>query len=134
LSREWELGDVAALLGNPFYAINLHPSFARPHPHTLSETEWVQANRRAIDEFGARRWLEALLAALRQAHAPQQVSAELHMADPYAAVTVSPTLCEEHPPLVTEADWIAANERAVAELGEHWLRNLLAVLKGGFVR
>lgn len=57
------------------------------------------------------------------------------LANPIYAINIDPTLAVEHPPLVSEDDWIAANVQGIEELGaEAWLRNLLVVLKGGYVR
>jgi hypothetical protein len=53
--------------------------------------------------------------------------------NPYYAIMLSPGLFGEHPPLVSEEQWVKANLRLVDELGtEAYLRQLLAVLKGDF--
>jgi hypothetical protein len=134
VTPEWQPGEVAAIVANPFYAINIHPSLARSHVRALSESDWVRANARAISEFRAKRWLEQLLDSLQQPHTTASMARPgLRLADPYVAVSVHPALCEPHPPLVTEAVWISANERALEQGVEPWLRNLLSVLRGGFI-
>jgi hypothetical protein len=132
--RRWEAGDVAALIVNPFYAIQLHPSLARAHEHLLTEADWIAAGERAIEELGATLWLEHLLTALKADHHPAREPQErLAIADPYLAITVDRTLCEEHPPLVDEATWVASNVHGIEEAAGPWLQNLLSVLKGVYV-
>jgi hypothetical protein len=132
--RAWEAGDVAALIGNPFYAVQIHPSLGRAHEHTLTEAEWVAANERAIEELGATLWLDHHLAALKTDHTrTYELHDRLVVADPYPAITVDRTLCEEHPPLIDEALWVGANVRGIEEDAGPWLRNLLTVLKGAYL-
>lgn len=51
--------------------------------------------------------------------------------NPYSAVSFDDALFGEHRPPVTEAQWIAANRKLLAKLGdEAYLRLLLDVLKG----
>jgi len=53
--------------------------------------------------------------------------------NPYYAITFYPGLFGEHPPLVSEEQWVKANLRLVDELGtEAYLCQLLAVLKGDY--
>jgi hypothetical protein len=55
--------------------------------------------------------------------------------NPYYAITLYPGLFGEHPPMVTEDQWVAANTGLIGELGaEAYLRRLLAVLKGDYPR
>jgi hypothetical protein len=65
---------------------------------------------------------------------PAQQSAALARAlviNPYYAVSFHPGLFGEHKPPVTEAQWIEANRKLLADLGdERYLRLLLDVLKG----
>jgi hypothetical protein len=130
--RPWEAGDVAAILANPFYAIQIHPSFSRRHPHFLSETQWIASNERAVAELGKRRWLEHLLVALRKAHRNWDVDFTFEVADPYPAITVDPTLCLEHEPIIEEDRWVEANIRGLGEGERVWMRNLLSVLTGSY--
>jgi hypothetical protein len=53
---------------NPYYAINFDPDFAIEHAPIVSESQWVSANVRLIDELGSKEWLERLLTALRGDH------------------------------------------------------------------
>jgi hypothetical protein len=57
--------DVKDMLINPFYAININPDLAAEHEPLVSEAQWLQANLRLIDEIGAEKWLERLLAVLQ---------------------------------------------------------------------
>lgn len=132
--RRWEVGDVTAIIVNPFYAIEIHRSLGRPHELVLTEEEWIVANERAIEELGAAMWLDHLLAALMADHSGAwEAPDRLVVADPYPAITVDRTLCEEHPPLIDEVTWVAANVRGIEEGAGPWLRNLLTVLKGSYV-
>ena len=65
---EWTPGDVAAMIGNPFYAVNIDPDLAVAHDLIISEEEWVAANARLIDELGPEPYLRNLLAVLKGAH------------------------------------------------------------------
>jgi hypothetical protein len=57
--------DVAEILGNPFYAVQIHPAWTQPHPTLVSEEMWVAANTRYIEEHGASDWLLQLLLFLK---------------------------------------------------------------------
>ena len=65
---EWTPGDVAAMIGNPFYAVNIDLDLAVAHDLIISEEEWVAANARLIDELGPEPYLRNLLAVLKGAH------------------------------------------------------------------
>jgi hypothetical protein len=131
----WTAGDVAAILVNPFYAVNIHPSLAEPHPCALTESQWLAANSTAISRLGPRRWLDAMLSALVARHGARRRSLhELPVGDPYDAITVSHGLCVRHEPLIKPEVWVQANVRTLEqEPAEVWLGNLLAVLKGAYV-
>jgi hypothetical protein len=62
---KWQPGDITALLGNPFYAINIHPVLAEPHEPIFTEDEWVEVNVRLVDDLGAETYLRNLLMVLR---------------------------------------------------------------------
>lgn len=62
---DWTPGDVNAMLGNPFYAINIDPTLAEPHEPLVSEDLWVEANVRQIEELGAEPYLHNLLSILK---------------------------------------------------------------------
>jgi hypothetical protein len=54
--------------------------------------------------------------------------------NPYYAINIDPRLLDEHPPIVTRADWVEANLRLMDEIGERqWLEGLLAVLEADFL-
>lgn len=65
MTDEWTPGDLSAILGNPFYAINLNPVLAEPHEPLVSEEEWIAANVRQIEELGAEPYLRNLLSILK---------------------------------------------------------------------
>lgn len=129
----WEVGDVAALMANPLYAIEIHQSFGRPHEHVLTESGWIGSNSSAIEEMRPVPWLRSLLSALTTRHSWTDLAAPLQVADPYPVVTIERTLCLPHEPIVTEDVWIGANAIALEEDAQVWLRNFLSVLKGGYV-
>jgi hypothetical protein len=58
-------GDVASMIANPFYAINLDEGLALPHDPLISEDDWVDANVRLIEELGAEPYLRSLLSVLK---------------------------------------------------------------------
>jgi hypothetical protein len=131
--RPWEVGDVAAILANPFYAIEIHASLGRTHEYFLTEAQWIGSNARALEELGSEKWLRHLLEALKAGHPGERLGDSLAVADPYPAITVHPTLCLGHPPIVEEEDWIRANVIALEDGAGVWLQNLLSVLKGVYV-
>ena len=52
--------------------------------------------------------------------------------DKQDAINIDPGLLDTHRPIIEKSDWIEANLRLMAELGERqWLARLLAVLEGG---
>jgi hypothetical protein len=61
--------DLAAALGNPFYAINIDPALAEPHQPLVTEDAWINANTRTLDELGPQVFLRNLLASLKGDHA-----------------------------------------------------------------
>jgi hypothetical protein len=57
------------------------------------------------------------------------------LVNPFYAVNITPDLMGEHEPLVSKAQWVAANKRLIEEIGvQAWLEKLLAVLQGDFPR
>ena len=42
--HSWAPGDVAAMVANPFYAINIDEGLTLPHEPLISEDDWVRAN------------------------------------------------------------------------------------------
>ncbi len=42
--EDWTPGDVASMVANPFYAINIDEGLALPHEPLISEDDWVRAN------------------------------------------------------------------------------------------
>jgi hypothetical protein len=52
VADEWTPGDANAMLGNPFYAIQISPVLAEPHEPLVSEEDWVAANTAVIEEIG----------------------------------------------------------------------------------
>jgi len=63
-STRREPADVAAVIVNPFYAIQLDVAHLKRAP-TQTEDEWVAQNASAIEELGAEGWLLRLLANLK---------------------------------------------------------------------
>jgi hypothetical protein len=57
--------DVAAMLANPFYAIEIDPNLTVPHQPLVSEDQWVAANIQLIKELGAESYLRNLLSILK---------------------------------------------------------------------
>jgi hypothetical protein len=62
---EWTPGDVASVIANPFYAINIDEGLAVSHEPLISEDDWITANVRLIEELGAEPYLRNLLLVLK---------------------------------------------------------------------
>jgi len=59
---------------------------------------------------------------------------ELIFSNPFYCITIEPTMCMEHPPMVTEEEWIQAGVNLIKEIGaEKYLTRLLQNLKGDYV-
>jgi hypothetical protein len=53
--------------------------------------------------------------------------------NPYYAININPDLASPHSPIVDRDQWVGANQHLINEIGsEEWLRQLLAVLEGGY--
>ena len=63
--EDWALGDVARMVANPFYAINIDEGLALPHEPLISEDDWVKANVGLIEELGPEAYLRNLLSILK---------------------------------------------------------------------
>jgi hypothetical protein len=131
---DWTPGDVAAMVANPFYAIEIDPKLGDVEL-TVSDEEWVEANATAIAR-NPKRWLRMLLRVLQGEEFPGDTpeSALAALANPAAAIEIHPTLLLPHEAVIDEATWVAANLKTVEELGpKPWLYNLLSVLSGHYV-
>jgi hypothetical protein len=62
---EWTPADVAGMIVNPFYAIEIDENLTVPHEPIISEEEWVKANARLIEELGPEPYLRNLLSILK---------------------------------------------------------------------
>ncbi len=61
--------------------------------------------------------------------------AEHMLINPFYAINITPDLVGEHEPLVSGAQWVAANKKLIEEIGtQAWLEKLLAVLQGDYPR
>ncbi len=70
--EHWTADDVQRVLINPFYAINLAPSFCLDHAPIVTREEWVQANAHLIEQMGAEAWLARLLEVLEAGGLPTE--------------------------------------------------------------
>lgn len=50
---------------NPYYAIDLYGRLFGPHPHTIDEADWIEANKQLLKEFGPDAYLRRLLDVLK---------------------------------------------------------------------
>ena len=57
--------DVTGIVANPFYAINIAPALAEPHPPLISEQECITANIKPIKDLGTEAYLQNLLSILK---------------------------------------------------------------------
>jgi hypothetical protein len=56
------------------------------------------------------------------------------IANPFYAINIDPALATPHETTLSEDQWVQANAHLIEELGATaYLRNLLMILKGGFV-
>jgi len=62
---EWRRGDVTSMIANPSYAITIDEGLAVRHEPLISEDNWVEANVRLIEEFGADPYRRNLLSVLK---------------------------------------------------------------------
>jgi hypothetical protein len=65
MNPDWTPAEVSALIGNPFYAINIDPILAEPHPPLISEEQWIAANITQIENLGPDAYLRNLLSILK---------------------------------------------------------------------
>jgi len=63
--EDWTPGDVAGMLANPFYAINIDEGLALSHEPLISEDDWGKANVGLIEEPGPEAYLRNLLSILK---------------------------------------------------------------------
>jgi len=68
MSRNWTPADVTGIIANPFYAINIAPVLAEPHPLPISEDQWVASNIKLIKDLGPDAYLRNLLSILKGNH------------------------------------------------------------------
>jgi hypothetical protein len=64
-SGSWTGGDVAAILANPFYAIEFAPYLTEPHELVFDEEQWIAVNVALVEQLGAEAYLRNLLSVLR---------------------------------------------------------------------
>jgi hypothetical protein len=56
------------------------------------------------------------------------------IANPFYAIEISPDMCQPHPPMISEDEWVRGNAKLIEELGaEKVLKLILENLKGNFV-
>lgn len=65
MQRDWTPADVHGIVANPFYAVNIAPVLAEPHPPLISEGEWIAANVKLIEDLGPEAYLRNLLSILK---------------------------------------------------------------------
>lgn len=61
----WVASDIARMMVNPIYAIEIDPTLALPHEAIISEEEWIAVNLRMIAEVGPESFLRTLLHVLK---------------------------------------------------------------------
>jgi hypothetical protein len=64
-SRPWKGEDVAAVITNPFYAIEIHPELRVPHELMIPEDVFVEAGVRFIQAHGPEEYIRRVLANLK---------------------------------------------------------------------
>jgi hypothetical protein len=120
---------IHGILMNPFYAIQVAPKLVEEHEPSMSDKEWVTANASLIQELGTEQWLRQLLDLLQS----NTVAVDERI-NPFNAINIDPMFAVDHPPLISQEQWIQANVLLIPQLGtEQWLMQLLDVLEGDFV-
>jgi hypothetical protein len=76
--EDWTPGDVASMVANPFYAINIDEGLALPHEPLISEDDWVKTNVGLIEERTRPGSLPAQPAVDPQRQLPSQLTAQLN--------------------------------------------------------
>lgn len=66
-----------ALVVNPYYAVNLAPGLFGDHEPSVTEEQWIEANRKLLAAVGDERYLRLLLDALKGVDPVTQHEAEL---------------------------------------------------------
>jgi len=117
------------ILMHPFYALQVAPELVEEHELRMSDKEWVTANASLIQELGVEQWLTQLLDLLQG----NTVATDERL-NPFNAINIDPLFAVDHPPLVSQEQWIQANVLLIPQLGtEQWLMQLLDILEGDFV-
>ena len=57
--------QVQEALINPYYAVDVDARLFEPHPHTIGEAEWIEANKQLLKELGPDAYLRRLLDVLK---------------------------------------------------------------------
>ena len=65
MQRDWTPADVNGIVANPFYAANIAPVLAEPHPPLIGEEEWITANVKLIEDLGPEAYVRNLLSILK---------------------------------------------------------------------
>jgi hypothetical protein len=97
----WVPSDIARMLMNPFYAIDINPSLALPHEPLISEEEWIAVNLQMIADIGPESFLRTLLHVLKGG---------------YLAVPDSDSDEGQEPSLHADMDAAAADEYVVGRI------------------
>lgn len=63
--------QVQDALINPYYAVDLDDRLFEQHPHTIDETDWIEANKQLLKELGPDAYLGRLLDVLKGQGQPQ---------------------------------------------------------------
>jgi hypothetical protein len=123
--------DIRRLIANPYYAIAFNEELIDREP-VEHASDWLARATTALEVARGRgrctEWMEHLLAVLRDDAAAADPS------NPARAVRINETFAIDHPPLLTEATWVAGNCNLVTQHGARaWLTTLLRVLGGEIV-
>ena len=119
--------QVQSIIINPFYVIQVFPQLVETHTPSMRDEEWITDNTSLIQKMGAEQWLASLLDVL-------QGNTTHELVNPYHAINIDPMFAVEHPPIISQEQWVQGNAMMLSELGtEQWLHLLLNVLEGDYV-
>jgi hypothetical protein len=66
-----------ALVANPYYAISFHPGLSGKHELPVTESQWIEANRKLLAKLGDEAYLRLLLDVLKDVDPATQHETEL---------------------------------------------------------
>jgi len=64
MNKDISKNIVIKMIINPFYAIDIDPTFTEKHEKIIDRQTWIEANTNLIKEIGSKNYLTTLLSVL----------------------------------------------------------------------